>query len=342
MSGGWDARAKGEDATPLHLLLERARQGVRLADGLSRAAGDGIEIATTPKDEIWRDGKVSLHRYRPVVMSRSGPLLILHGLFGRQTITDLEPDRSLVARLLAAGCDTYVLDWGNPSRADRFLDFTDFAEYWLGDAVAAVCAASGAGRVALLGICQGGVFALCHGVLNLWSRNLPEDLIDSVLEERGCLPGAVTGAVFEQLDPLRAATRYGADLLGLADDAAGLATFLRMEAWLADRPDHPAAAARQWLVDLYGRNALVRGCFEIDGAPVDLRALRCPILNIVARDDHIVPPPCARALEGLTGTQDYRLLEVPTGHIGVFVSEKARGVVAPAVLGWLSGLDHGS
>ena len=348
--------------------LALARRGIRLSEALTRAGGAGPAIATTPKDEVWRDGKISLSRYRADGARSLGPLLIMHGLFGRQTITDLEPRRSLVRNLIAAGVDLWVLDWGAPTRADRLNDFTDYAEFWLGEAIDVVRRESGAGAVALLGICQGGVFALCHaarhpdavsglalavtpvdfhadsadvhgsGLLNLWVRNLGPELIEAVLAERGNLPGAVSGAVFEQLSPARSALKYGSDLLALADDAEALDMFLRMETWLADRPDHPGAAAREWLIDLYCHNALVRGAFEIDHAPVDLGQLTSPILNIIARDDHIVPPASCRALSGLTASRAYRELEMPTGHVGVFVSRRAQETLPVAITEWLATL----
>ena len=34
-------------------------------------------------------------------------------------MADLQEDRSLVRNLLKLGIDLYVVDWGNPSRADR-------------------------------------------------------------------------------------------------------------------------------------------------------------------------------------------------------------------------------
>jgi len=351
---------------------ERHEPRARLAAALAEAEALGTEIATTPKDTIWRDGKATLARYCPLVDAKPlGPMLILQGLFGRQTITDLEPERSLVRRLLGGGVDLYVLDWGEPSRADLFMDFTDYAIDGLGDAIDAMAEASGGRRAALLGICQGGVFALCqaalcpervaglalavtpvdfhadrqdpdpaHGFLNLWMRNLPATLLDEAIDSFGNLPGSLTGAVFQQLTPMRTAAKYSTELADLAKDPAGLATFLRMETWLADRPDLPGAAAKQWLIELYHENRLAAGRFALDGRPVDLGQVRCPILNIVARHDHIIPPPCSRALEHLTASQDYRLLEVPTGHIGVFVSQKARDLVAPGLIDWLSGLDQ--
>ncbi|HSF96595.1 MAG TPA: alpha/beta fold hydrolase [Thermohalobaculum sp.] len=328
--------------------------------------GATVEIAATPKDEVWRQGRISLHRYRPVAegQPRLGPVLILHGLIGRQSMTDLEPGRSLVQSLLEAGTDLFVLDWGNATRADRFEDFTDFAEYHLGDAVAALLRASGAAKTALFGICQGGVFAAIHaarhpdtvkglvlgvtpidfhadaegarpGLLNRWVRSLPADLLADLIDDQGNLSGQLTGALFQQLAPARTLAKYTSGLVAMADDAEALDTFLRMEKWLADLPDQPGAAAKQWLIELYLENRLVRGAFTVAGAPVDLSAIACPVLNIYGRADHIIPPACSRALGPILAGRDYQELAVPTGHVGVFVSRRARDTVAPAVTRWL-------
>jgi len=355
-------------------MAEQMRRAVRLIQAAAMGADAPAEIATTPKDEIWRDGKVSLHHYRPhVAAPHLGPLLILQGLIGRQTITDLEPERSLVRRLLDCGVDLYVLDWGNPSRAEAGLGMADYALDWLGDALEQVAAHSGKPRTALLGICQGGVFALCHaalrpvrvaglipaitpvdfhadkadpdpthGILNLWARSMPPETLAAWIDSHGVLPGDLTGTVFQLLAPARTIAKYGPDFADLADDPAALSTFLRMERWLADRPDHPGRAAKEWLIELYHHNKLVAGAFHLDGERVDLGRITCPVLALYARDDHIVPAPCAAALAGLTGSGAYEALEVPTGHIGVFVSQKAQSIVAPRILDWLGTLEHGT
>ncbi|MGF1502891.1 MAG: alpha/beta fold hydrolase [Paracoccaceae bacterium] len=362
--------AGNEEPVPraaLRRFLDATRRGARLLDALRDNRGS--EITPTPRDEVWRDGKVRLYRYRRAEPATLGPLLILHGLFARETITDLSPERSIVRRLLEAGCEAFVLDWGAPSRADRCLDFTDYAEDWLGEAIDTVRGLSAGARPALFAVCQGGVFALCHaarhpervaglalavtpvdfhadradpdpahGFLNVWLRSMPPDLLHRVIAERGNLSGALSGAMFQGLTPVRTAQKYSAGLFEAAEDSASLETFLRMEAWLADRPAHPGAALLEWLIGLYGENRLVDGRFEIDGTPVDLGRIDCPILNIVATEDHIVPPPCSKALAGLTASRDYRLLEVPTGHVGVLVSARAREVVTPALVDWLEAL----
>ncbi len=357
-------------AGPFGMPDPRAATERMMALGRRLAATSGgatIEIATTPKDEIWRDGKIRLYRYRPVAENgpRLGPMLILHGLVGRQSVTDLEPRRSLVLRLLEAGVDLFVVDWGNPGRAEQCNDFTDYAEHHLGDAIAAVRAASGAAGVVLFGVCEGGVFAACHaarhpgtvrglalavtpidfhadkadpqpGLLNVWIRSLPAPLLADLVDETGNLSGQLTGALFQQLVPARTLAKYSSGLAALADDAEALDTFLRMEKWLADRPDHPGAAAKEWLIGLYRENRLVRGEFLIAGEPVDLAAIACPVLNIFGAEDHIIPPLCSRALGGILAGRDYQELEVPTGHAGVFVSRRAQQTVAPALARWLA------
>jgi polyhydroxyalkanoate synthase len=281
--------------------------------------------------------------------------------------------------LLEAGVDLFVIDWGDPDRADQFSDFTDYAEYHLGDAIAAVRAASSAQKIVLFGICQGGVFAACHaarhpeavlglvltvtpidfhadkqdpeparGLLNVWVRDLPRQTLEDMVDERGNLSGQITGALFQQLAPARTLVKYTSGLVELADDPAALDTFLRMEKWLADRPDHPGAAAKEWLIGLYQENRLVRGEFLIAGEPVNLAAIECPVLNIFGAEDHIIPPPCSRALGVILagredggrehGGHDYQELEVPTGHVGVFVSRRAQAIVAPTIARWLGRL----
>ncbi|MEM7497849.1 MAG: alpha/beta fold hydrolase [Pseudomonadota bacterium] len=350
--------------------IEATRRMIRLLGGMGEAQRRRVEIATTPKDTVWRSGKITLSRYRPLgaeVERPLGPLLIVHGLVGRQSMTDLEPRRSLVRRLLTAGVDTFVLDWGNPTRADRFCDMTDYADHRLGDALEVIARVAERPRAALLGICQGGVFAAAHaalyperlmalalavtpidfhadaagatadrGQLNTWLRSLPEDLIDRLVADTGMVPGRLSGAVFNGLTPARTAAKYTADLMEIADDPDALDTFLRMEKWLADRPDQPGALAREWLVGLYRENRLARGRLELDGRPVQLSNITCPVLNIYARDDHIVPPPCTRALRDHLRNVAYRELEVPTGHIGVFVSASGSRAVAPAITGLLA------
>ena len=80
------------------------------------------------------------------------------------------------------------------------------------------------------------------------------------------------------------------------DDEKKLLNFLRMEKWIADRPHHPGEAAKQWLKDLYQDNKLINGEFKLNGRTVDLGNITMPVLNVFAKDDHIIPPATSQAL----------------------------------------------
>jgi poly[(R)-3-hydroxyalkanoate] polymerase subunit PhaC len=356
------------------LMREAAAFNAKLAAGiekLSRIKDEDVRIATTPKDEAFRTDKVVLYRYRPLApRAVETPLLIAYSLIGRHTMTDLQEDRSLIRNLLKRGVDVWVVDWGNPSRADRYLTLDDYVLGYLDDCVAAVRREAGAEAVNLLGICEGGVLALAyaaleparvrnlvltvtpldfhadqkeerleHGFLNVWTRSLTARDVDRMIEVWGVLPGDFMGAIFSMLTPIRSLTKYNIDLLEVMDDEAKLLNYLRMEKWLADRPHHAGEAAKQWLKDLYQDNKLINNELELGGRTVDLRRVTMPVLNIYAQDDHIIPAPTSRALDGRLGTGDYTELGLPGGHIGVFVSGKSQGIVGKGIVDWLADRD---
>ncbi|RZK87629.1 MAG: alpha/beta fold hydrolase, partial [Methylobacterium sp.] len=151
------------------LLAEAARMGRKMMDGsklLHSMRDIDVQIATTPKDLVWSQDKVSLYRYRPLAAQTIGvPVLICYGLIGRWTMTDLQEDRSLVRNLLNLGIDLYVVDWGNPSRADRYLTLDDYILGYLDGCVAEMARRSGQPRVNLLGVCEGGVFTTAFAAL---------------------------------------------------------------------------------------------------------------------------------------------------------------------------------
>lgn len=335
---------------------------------LSQIKEDDVDVGATPKTELFRQDKVSLHHYTPLdgVEVQTGPVLIVYGLIGRYTMADLQEDRSLVRNLLARGVDLYVVDWGHPSRADQDLTLDDYVDWYLDDCIDEICAAAGVDQVTLLGICEGGVFSALyaaqhpekiknliltitpidfhgdredsdesHGFINLWTRNLADQDIEKLIEAFGNLPGEIMASVFQMMTPVRTLTKYNLDLMDAAADEKRLLNFLRMEKWLSDRPHHPGAAALQWLIELYKENRLVKGTFELSGNTIDLANITMPVLNVFALQDHIIPPPSSQALQKYVGTKDYTEIALPGGHVGVYVSSKSQGIVGDGVFDWL-------
>ncbi|WP_206080344.1 class III poly(R)-hydroxyalkanoic acid synthase subunit PhaC [Pacificoceanicola onchidii] len=353
---------------PMAESLEFYTKLAKSAQAISEIDDDEIDVGATPKTLIHQDGKVTLHKYNRLegVEVQTGPVLIVYGLIGRYTMADLQEDRSLVRNLLARGVDLYVVDWGNPSRTDRYTTLDDYVGWFMDDCVDVICEQAGVDKVSLLGICEGGVFSTLyaathpekvknliltitpidfqgdledadetHGFLNLWTRNLEDEDIERMIQAFGNLPGEIMASVFQMMTPIRTLTKYNLDLVEAASNEKKLLNFLRMERWLADRPHHPGAAALQWLIELYKENQLIRGTFELFGERVNLADITMPVLNVYALQDHIIPPPSSQALEKYVGTSDYTEIALPGGHVGVYVSSKSQGIVSDGVFDWL-------
>ena len=355
---------------PQEALKEFAEFSKRMTEGralLDKTRESDVQIATTPKHEVLRQDKVVLYRYDSSAKHTvTTPVLVVYGLIGRYTMTDLQEDRSLVRNLLAQGVDLYVVDWGNPSRGDRWLTLDDYIDGYLGSCVEFICREHKIASLTLLGICEGGVFTICyaaqhpervknlaititpvdfhagspaaplhHGLIGLWARSMSHEDVDRLIEANGNLPGELMSYVFSMMTPVNSLTKYNLGLFDVMDDEKKLLNFLRMEKWLADRPDHPGEAAKQWLKDLYQDNKLVQGKFEVNGKVVDLKKITMPVLNIFAQEDHIIPPKSSQALGPRIGTKDYTELPLPGGHVGVFVSGKSQGILGKTIFDWL-------
>src|SRR5678815_4100946 len=347
---------------PLQIAKQFADFSQRLQQGsqLLRSVKDrDVQIATTPKTEVFRQDKTTLYHYEPMAKRAVAvPVLVVYGLVGRYTMADLQEDRSLIRNLLLQGVDLYAVDWGNPGRGDRWLTIDDYVNGYLNECIEFICREHGLDSINVLGICEGGVFTLCHaalhpeqvrnlivtitpvdfhadqaegrtdhGFINLWTRSLTPEDVDRLIEANGNLPGELMSFVFSTMTPLSSLTKYNLGLLDVVDDEKKLLNFLRMEKWLADRPHHPGEAAKQWLKDLYQQNKLVKNQFELGGRKVELANITMPVLNIYAQEDHIIPPQCSRALAECVGTDDYSEIGLAGGHVGVFVSGKSQGIL---------------
>ena len=363
------------NSSATQVLAEWDDLNLKLARGqrmLQRLKDTDVQIATSDKEVVFREDRTTLYRYKPTAeRAIRVPLLVAYGQIGRYTMTDLQEDRSLLRNLLALGVDVYAVDWGSPGRGDRWLTFEDYVDVYLADCIEHICREHGVPAINLLGICEGGVFSACyaalypervknliltitpidfhqdqaegranHGFINLWTRSLGDDDIERLIEANGNLPGELTSHVFSQMTPGATLSKYNVGLLDTFEDEKKLLNFLRMEKWLADRPDHPGEAAKQLLINLYKNNELVRGEFRLGARKVELGAITAPVLNVYAKDDHIIPPKTTQALKDVVGTADYTEIGLDGGHVGVFVSGKSQGVLGKGIVDWLRRRDR--
>lgn len=335
----------------------------RVARGIDALAGvSGVNLGTAPKDAVYSQDKLVLYRYRasdaapPAKTRVRVPVLICYALVNRPYMMDLQPDRSLIRRLLDRGLDVYLIDWGYPDGADRYLEISDYVLRYLPKCVDVVSETSGCDAINLLGVCQGGTLSLCYAALHPRRvRNLitmvtpvdfrtPDNLLTKWTEhidlERfasttGNVPGDMLNALFLSLMPFRLTSQKYVDLMDHIDDPKALENFLRMEKWIFDSPDQPGEMFRQFMQWFVKENRLAKGTLTIGGRNVDLKQVKAPVLNIYASQDHLVPPSASKPMGKLLGTRDYTTHEFKGGHIGIYVSGSAQRDIPERIVGWL-------
>lgn len=147
----------------------------------------------------------------------------------------------------------------------------------------------------------------------------------------GIFDGAHLVQNFEQMNPARTLFRKYTDLF--RDIDKGDQTFLEFEKWwggffLLNEPEI------KWIVEqLFVGNRLVKNEARIEpGRPVDLKAIRAPIIVFASHGDNITPPQQALNWIGETyadvseirirGQRIVYMVHEQVGHLGIFVSSQ--------------------
>ena len=344
---------------PKRALEEALATQRKLAGALQTLRSmDEVEFGVTAKEEVYREDKLVVYRFRGErPPTAKVPILIVYALVNRPYMVDLQDDRSLVRNQLARGEDVYLIDWGYPDRADRWLTLDDYINGYIARSVDVVAAHSGSSPINLLGICQGGAFSLCFAAMhpqkvrNLITMVTPVDFrtpdnmlsnwvqsmdVDLFVDTLGNVPADLMNLCYLMLKPIRLNQQKYIGLVDILDDKVEMENFLRMEKWIFDSPDQAGEAFRQFLKDFYQGNKLVNGGLKIGGHEVHLGNVTMPVLNIFAEQDHLVPPAASRVLGDHVGTDDYTQVAFRGGHIGIYVSGRAQREVPGAIHDWLA------
>lgn len=343
-----------------NLIPEKMLTGLA---NLSKLREDDIEVGFSPREVLYREDKVMLYRFTPQVENpHPVPLLLIYALVNRPFMVDLQEGRSLVANLLKLGLDVYLIDWGYPSRGDRWLTMDDYINGYIDHCVDFLRRQSNQDRINLLGICQGGTFSTCYSALhpdkvkNLVVMVAPIDFhqpqsllnmrggctlgtealdIDLLVDTLGNIPGDYLNLEFLMLKPWQLAYQKYLDLPDIMTSEDKLRNFLRMEKWIFDSPDQAGETYRQFMKDFYQGNKLIKGEVRIGDRRVDLAQVTMPVLNLYAELDHLVPPVSSQALGQYVGSADYTEMGFPVGHIGMYVSGKVQKNLPPTIVQWL-------
>ena len=327
---------------------------------LKKPAVDWPRVGATKYEEVWREGSARLLKYEAPASKAVGlPLLLVCSLINRPYILDLLAGRSVVDRLRAAGRQVWLLDWGTPTDESAAFGLEHFALGLLPRAAAVVCKASGQPKLHVLGYCMGGTLSLMaiaarklpaaslialatpvalhdDGLLSLWCR-APGFEADEIVRHYGNAPPHLLQPAFKMLDPVGLATK----LVHLEDkvgDDAFVTFFLAMETWLEDSVAFPGRAFGEW-VRMYRDDALAKGTLALAGKKIDLSAVDCPILTMIAESDYITPAASSLAIERLCPRAKHTLVRSPGGHIGLATSSSSQKKLWPDAARWLDAVD---
>jgi poly(3-hydroxyalkanoate) synthetase len=327
--------ALGRGKTPLQVAADGARW---------------LELVTTRETPGWTTPNEIVERSPLAVLrhfggSKGTPTLILPPQAGHHScVVDYNARQSQVRTALDAGLDVYVLEWLGATQETKHASISDYLAV-VSEAVARV-----GGRVHLVGDCQGGWLATIYAALHpqeiatLTVAGAPIDAHagDSAIADSvrlgggmtpyrlvvelggGVLPGAFMLGGFISLQP---ETELGThlDLILHLDDEAYVERYAEFRNWY-DHTQPIPGGMYLWAVEhLFLGNELVRGAMTVEGRPVSLGAIDCPVTLFGGDADHITPPAQVFALADRVGTDSSRVTcqLVSGGHLGLFMGRDA-------------------
>lgn len=322
-----------------------------------------VDVGATPSNVVYRENKLKLLHYDAEAagidpeQTHDVPILVVYALINRPYILDLQPNRSVVRRLLEAGFDVYLIDWDEPSVLDGSLGLEDYVDRYIDNCVDVVCDRSGLDAINILGYCMGGTMAamysalhpenvlnlglmassLCFegegGVLELWGS---EDYYDpeTVADTFGTVPAEFFDVGFALMDPVQNTITKYAYLYDNLEDEDFVENFARMERWLSDGIDMAGRTYQQFLETIYQDNKFYNNELYLDGKHVDIENIDMPVLQIVAEYDHLVPPGASTPFNDVISSDDTTVMSAKAGHIGLSVSSRAHEELWPNVCEW--------
>lgn len=312
-----------------------------------------IQYEYNERTLVYQHDKVKLYHYKPKVKNpHTMPLLVVFATVNRPEILDLFPDRSFIRGLLDNGMDVYLLDWGYPEIEDKNISIADYVTGYLHQCVEFIRESSKLQKINLLGICQGGLLSLCYSILYSSINKLvlissPIDFhtennvigkifrkldVDALVDLMGNISGAWLTNFFISLRPFELVGKKYLRFMDNLDNPEKTQQFLRVEKWLYDAPDQTGKSFSELIREFYHENKLVKGKFAIKGKKINLKNLNVPVFNVMAAEDEIIPVSASLALKDFVS--DYTEQMFPSGHIGIYVSEKVGKAMPKAIAEW--------
>ena len=177
-------------------------------------------------------------------------------------------------------------------------------------------------------------FSTREGLINLWTDPRYFD-VDKFVDTMGNIPAAFLQSAFLTLKPIANLVEKPINLMENIHRDEFLDDYLHMETWLNDNIPVPGEVYREFAKYLFQQNLLTKNRMPLGRHIVDLRKITCPLLNLMARNDDLVPCAQSEPLNDLVSSTDKEKIIWPAGHIGLAVSGRAQKELWPRAVDWL-------
>ncbi|MBM4321481.1 MAG: alpha/beta fold hydrolase [Deltaproteobacteria bacterium] len=292
------------------------------------------------------------------------PLLLVPSLINRWYVLDLLAGHSLVEALVAAGLQVYVIAWADAHDGQAGLGLDHVVESLIHRAVLRTCRHAASPAVTLLGQCLGGTLALAYaalqpervdrlvalttpvdfsagGLLATWISRESMDMEAIARAYPGRVPDRLVYGAFPLLDPRALVTRHRLLFQNL-HFAEFRRVYQAIDLWTTDHLPVASGVLRGMVHDLYQENAFWTGRWRMGKGMVRLEDVRCPLLNVIARADDIVPLAAAKPLLERVGSTVKEEFLSPLGHVTLILGSPLRTQTYARIAGFCARTGTGS
>jgi polyhydroxyalkanoate synthase len=350
-----------------NFLADLAKGHISMTD--EAAFEVGRNVGTSKGAVVFRNDVVELIQYAPTTATvGSRPLMLVPPFINKYYILDLQPENSFVAHAVGRGHTVFLVSWINAQPEHGQLEWDDYVQRGVIDAIEAVRAISGQDTINALGFCVGGTILAtalaalaARGEKPVEALTLMTTLLDfaepgvlgvfidenqvawreQTIGEGGLMTGQDLGTTFSFLRPNDLVWNYV------------VANYLKGESpppfdllyWNSDGTNLPGPLYCWYLRHMYLQNELrVPGALTTVGQPIDLRRIGVPTYVFGAREDHIVPWRAAYASTQLLSNK-LRFVLGASGHIAGAINPASKNrrshwiadTLPPSADTWLAG-----